>query len=299
MWVSHFPHLSVFLPYSSSYSVQFSCFTFFSVSCHFQVLQCALLFFTLFGVYRHIPDYTVFVSHFPPFSIFSPYSMSYILHFDIFRFFTVSHPNPDPTVCVAHFDHFLEFLTTFLSYHVSFSFSSFVSFLAIFQFLQCAIFIFHVFSVSRHIPGPTVYTSHFSRYSVFLATFQVIQCLCLIFHLFFFSRHILLPTVFILTFSRISLFLTTIQIIEYVFLILHVFHIFWQNPGPPLFHIFHVFHCFSSQSRSYSVCFSFCTFFRVSHHISFLPCEFLIFLICQFSCHIPVPTVCNFHFSRF
>ena len=132
----------------------------------------------------------MFVSHFPPFSIFSPYSMSYILHFDIFRFFTVSHPNPDPTVCVAHFDHFLESLTTFLSYHVSFSFSSFVSFLAIFQFLQCAIFMLHVFLVFLSISRSYSVHYFFSRYSVFIATFQIIQCFCLIFRLFLFSRHI-------------------------------------------------------------------------------------------------------------
>ena len=107
------------------------------------------------------------------------------------------------------------------------------------------------------------------------------------------------PNLGIFPISHFSLFLTTIQIIQFVFVILQLFHFLCQNPGPTLFLIFLLFHCYSSQSRSYSVCFSIWSFFRVSHHISFLPCEFLIFLICQFSRHIPVPTVCNFHFSRF
>ena len=44
--------------------------------------------------------------------------------------------------------------------------------------------LFTFFSVSRHIPGPTVCISHFSRFSVFLAIFQVLQCAFLIFHVF-------------------------------------------------------------------------------------------------------------------
>ena len=77
------------------------------------------------------------------------------------------------------------------------------------------------------------------------------------------------------------------------------------------FLIFHVFHFFSPCSRSYSVCvsfymifnflaiihfysvhFSFFTFFSVSLVIFYvLPCEFLIFLLCQISSHIPGPIV--------
>ena len=46
--------------------------------------------------------------------------------------------------------------------------------------------------------------------------------------------------------------------------------------------------------------FSFCTFFPCfSPYSRFLPCKFLIFLICQFSRHIPGPTVCISHFPRF
>ena len=58
-----------------------------------------------------------------------------------------------------------------------------------------------------------------------------------------------------------------------------------------VFFIFHMFHYFSPYSRSCRVCFSFCTFFIVSYHIS---ChEF------QVSHRTPCPTVCNPHFPSF
>jgi hypothetical protein len=40
------------------------------------------------------------------------------------------------------------------------------------------------------------------------------------------------------------------------------------------------------------VCFSICTIFSFSLHFHVLPCEFLIFFVCQLSRHIPGPTVC-------
>ena len=121
--------------------------------------------------------------------------------------------------------------------------------------------IFHIFTVSCHIPIPTECVYHFTRFSVLIAIFQVIQCLCLIFHVFRFSRHNLGPTVCISNFSRFSLFLAIFQVLQCVFLILHVFP------------------CFSPYSRSYH--------------------DFLIFLVCQFSRHIQGPTVCVSHFPRF
>ena len=63
--------------------------------------------------------------------------------------------------------------------------------------------------------------------------------------------------------------------------------------------MFKVFHYFLPYSMSYSVCFSFHTFFCVSRHIS-CPTKWLSpFSRCQFSHHIPGPTVCKFHFSIF
>jgi hypothetical protein len=123
-----------------------------------------------------------------------------------------------------------------MSYHVSFSFSSFVSFLAIFQVIQCEFLNFFVGQFTHHIPGPTVGISHF-------------------FTFFSGSRHLPGNIVFLSHFPRFSVFLP--------------------------------------KSRYYSVYFTFHTFVTVYRHIS---CPTLnIFLICQFSCHIPDPTMCGSH----
>ncbi|SFW07128.1 Uncharacterised protein [Chlamydia abortus] len=53
--------------------------------------------------------------------------------------------------------------------------------------------------------------------------------------------------------------------------------------------IFHVLQCISK----------FSTFFSFPRHISVLKCVFLIFRDFQVSCHIPGPSVCISHFSRF
>ena len=119
-------------------------------------------FSTFLSVSRHIPGQTVFVSHFPRFSVFSPYSRSNSVFVSFFTFF---------------------------------------SFLAIFHVLECEFLIFHVFQFSRHNPGsivcishfsrfssvsshilgPTVCVSHFERFSLFLAIFQVLPSEFLIF----------------------------------------------------------------------------------------------------------------------
>ena len=123
------------------------------------------------------------------------------------------------------------------------SFFRFFSSLAIIQ-VYCVYFSFFTFfSVSSHILGPTVCVFHFTCFWVFLAVFQVKQCLCLIFHIFQFSRH---------------------------------------NAG--LLCVFLIFYVFSVSSSIVG-----CTVF-VSHFARFsvifaifqaLPCEFLIFLLCQ------------------
>jgi hypothetical protein len=68
---------------------------------------------------------------------------------------------PGPTVCVSHFPRFSAFSSYSWSYNVHFKFSRFSVFLAIFQVLQFVFFIFNDFQFSRHIPGLTVYISHF------------------------------------------------------------------------------------------------------------------------------------------
>ena len=122
----------------------FSFSTFFKFFTQIQVLIWVFFLFHIFHCFSpQSRSYSLCLSFYNFFIFFA--KIQVLLYFSYFSFFTVTHHNPDPTVCVSQFDRFLEFLTTFLSYHVSFSFSSFVSFLAIFQFLLCAIFIFHVF----------------------------------------------------------------------------------------------------------------------------------------------------------
>ena len=199
-----------------------------------------------FSVSRHIPVPTVCISHFT-------------------RFFSVSCHIPAPTVCVSHFARFSVFSPHSRSYHVSFSFSSFVRFLAIFQVQQCVCLIFHVFD--------------------FLALFQVLSCALFIFHIFQFSGHIPGPTVCVSHFARLKVFLAIFWVLEFAFL------------------SFHFFLCFSPYSRSYSVCFSFCAFFRVFFFFfpifQVLLCVSLIFHVFQFSAHIPGPIVCISRFPRF
>jgi len=134
------------------------------------------------------------------------------------------------------------------------------SFSVIYSFL-----IFCDFQFSRHIPGPTVYISHFSRFcvissffkwssgcfsislifsflsifhvlqwtflnfptlSVFLAIFHVLKCVFLIFRNFQFSRHIPVPTVCISHFPPFSMCLAIFQVLQCVGLIFHVFSVF-------------------------------------------------------------------------
>ena len=66
-----------------------------------------------------------------------------------------------------------------------------------------------------------------------------------------------------------------------------------------VFLIFHVFHCFLPYCRSYSVCFQFLIFFRVSHLISCPTMWVSHFPRFSVSHHIPCPTVCISPFSRF
>jgi hypothetical protein len=138
--------LSVFLPYSSSYSVHSSFFTFFSAS-------------------RHIPGHTVFVSHFPHFSVFSPKSRSYIVYFSYFTFFPVSRHISGPTIWVSHFLPLSFFSPYSRSYIVCYSFSTFSVFLTIFHVLSCEFLILFIFKFYHHLTGSTVCISHFPTFS--------------------------------------------------------------------------------------------------------------------------------------
>ena len=92
MWVSHIPCRSVLSPNSRSYCGHFSFLMFFSVSCHIPCPTMCFPHFTRFSVFiavfhillfeihlflvcqfsRPIPGFTVFMSHFTGFSVFSP-----------------------------------------------------------------------------------------------------------------------------------------------------------------------------------------------------------------------------------
>jgi hypothetical protein len=145
--VSHFARFQGFSSYFISYHVTFSfsslsgsrhipgstvCvshFTrFFSFITIIQALWCTFLIFTFFSVSRNIPGHTVIVSHFTRFSLFlaqpRSYSISYISRFSLFL--AIFHV----LQCVFFNLHdFQLFSPYFMYYHVSFSFSSFVSFL--------------------------------------------------------------------------------------------------------------------------------------------------------------------------
>ena len=98
-----------------------------------QVLQCAFLIFhafhcfstyprsyselfsfsKFFSVSRHIPCHTVFISHFPHFSVFLAIFQVIKCVCLIFHVFLVSCHIPSPTVCISHFLCFSVFLALF------------------------------------------------------------------------------------------------------------------------------------------------------------------------------------------
>jgi hypothetical protein len=139
--VSHFPRFSVFSPYSRSYSVCVSFSTFISFHAIIQVLQCVVLIFHVFSVSHHIPCPKVCVSYFPRFSVFSQYYRSYSVHFSFFMFLSTSCHNPGSKVSISHFASFSVCLP-WPGPSVLFPF-------------------FMFFSISCHITGPPVFVSHF------------------------------------------------------------------------------------------------------------------------------------------
>ena len=98
---------------------------FFSILVIFQVLQCIFLLFSRFSVFLaifqvihcfclilHILQFfhqnsgpTVFISHFPRFSVFSSKCRSHSVHLSYCKFFSVSCNILVPTVCVFLFFH--------------------------------------------------------------------------------------------------------------------------------------------------------------------------------------------------
>ena len=156
--------MSVFLPYSTSYSECVSFYTFFSHLSIIQVLRINFSFCTFFCVYCYFPGNTVFVSHFPRMTVLLTKSRFYSVYFSYFRLVTVSCYIPGPIFCVSFclyfsvscnissptmwVSHLLRlplFSPYSRSYNVSLSVSLLIIFLTVFQVLQWAFLIFHVF----------------------------------------------------------------------------------------------------------------------------------------------------------
>ena len=144
----------------------------------------------------------------------------------------------------------------YTSYSVYFSFYSFCCFSPQSRSYKVYFSYLVFFTVSYHMPCPTVCVSHFISYHAsfsfssfvgFLAIFQVLKCEFLLFLFGEFYCYNPDPTVCISHFSR--------------------------------------FHFFSPDSKSYSVCVLFSTFFSFLSTIQFLQCEFLIFKV--FHCFLP------------
>ena len=118
--------LSIFLPYSRSYSVCVSFSTFFSFFIIIQGLQCVYLIFHVF-------------------ECFSPYFMTYSVCFSfsmIFSFLTIFQVLP----CAFLIFHIFEYFSPYSrSYTICVSFFWFFTFLAIIQVLQDVFLISHVF----------------------------------------------------------------------------------------------------------------------------------------------------------
>ena len=124
-------------------------------------------FSTFLSISCHIPGPTVFVSHFPGFSLSSPYSRSYIVQFSFSRYLSVSRHIPGKTVFVSHFTRFSLSSPYSMSYSVHFSFFTLISDFVIFQVVTLMFLIFHDFQFSCHIPCPTADIPKFSTFFSF------------------------------------------------------------------------------------------------------------------------------------
>jgi hypothetical protein len=141
------------------YIYHFSCFLLFlSIS---QVKPCLCLVSHVIQFSRHIPGQTVFESHFPQFSlflaIFQELFVSYLAIFQVKQ-------------CLFSFSTFFSLMAIFqflaCEFLIFFRFPGLLP-QSIFQVLQCVCLIFLNFQFSRHIPGPTVCVSHFPRFLTF------------------------------------------------------------------------------------------------------------------------------------
>ena len=155
---------------------------------------------------------------------------------------------------------------------MSFSFSFLLSFVSIFQLLQCvshfppfsvflAIFqvLFCEFLISFVLlPSSRSYSVHFFNLFQCFSIYSMSYSVFLIFHVFRFSHHTAGPTVCISHFPCFSVFLAIFQILP------------WFSHFPRL-------SVFLTYSRSYIACFSFSTCYRFLAILQVLQWAFLIF----------------------
>ena len=113
-------------------------------------------FSTFFSFHAIFHVFTVSFSQFSRYSVFLPYSKSYTEHFSL---------STHPKVWISHFFCFSVFSPYSRYCTEQFSFSTF-------------------FCFSCHIPGQTVFVSHFSTFFSFLAIILVLQCEFIIFNIF-------------------------------------------------------------------------------------------------------------------
>ena len=184
-----------------------------------------------------------------------------------------------------------------------FSFSVIFSFLAIFQVLQCAFLIFHVFQWFRHFSSPLVCVSYFPWFSVLLpcsmsyswpfsfSSFFSIPCHisrpngCIShFPHFRVSCHLPGPTLCIYHFSCFSIFLVIFHYLKSVILNFFDFQFFAIfRVLQCAFFIFLSFSVLRSFFKSLSVCFSVSMIFSFLAIFHVLEWRFLFFKLFQFS----------------
>ena len=133
VFLSHFPRLSVCSPKSRILLSVFFIFHIFHCFSPYSRSYSVCFSFACFS--RHISCPNMWVSHFPHLSVFSPYSRSYNVYVSFSTFFSVYFHISYPIMWVSHFPLFSVFLKYSRSYSVYFSFLTF-------------------FIVSRHFPGP-------------------------------------------------------------------------------------------------------------------------------------------------
>jgi hypothetical protein len=142
---SHFPHFSVFLDIFHVLFCVFLISFVFQFYCHLQghrVCTCIFKVFECFSTY--FTSYIVHFSFCMIFS-FLTICRSDSVHFPISTFLSVSCHIPGLTVFVSHFPRFSVFLTYSRTSSVCFSFSTFFRSLDIYQVRQWAFLIFQVF----------------------------------------------------------------------------------------------------------------------------------------------------------